>query len=202
MANLVRAAESANITPIARLPRIAPDIILSYLDLGMQGIVAPEVETAEQAKNVVSWCKFYPEGVRGAGYGHFAEYYTLSGAAKVRAEANRETSVIIQIESKTGVDNLGEIVRIPGVDIIMMGPMDLSQSLGIPGQFDNPIHKAAMEKARETVLAAGKVYGDVCWNGTDARKKMAEGVRFVNYGLHDLLIAGAKQYLKEAEWSR
>ena len=75
MANLVRAAESANITPLARVPRIAPDIILSYLDLGMQCIVCPEVETVEQAKNIVAWCKFFPEGIRGAGYGHFAEYF-------------------------------------------------------------------------------------------------------------------------------
>ena len=198
MAGLVRAAENAGITPIARVPSLAVDQILLYLDLGVQGIIVPGVDTVEEAKEVVKAVKFYPEGMRGLGYGHFADYYTRGGFLDVFKSANAETSVILQCESVTGLENLDEIVRVPGVDIIMIGPMDLSQSLRLPAQFDHPLHIEAMAKARRIVIEAGKVVGEIGWSGDFARERMAEGVRFINFGVNDLLIAGITDYLTKA----
>ena len=200
LAGLVRAAECVGITPLARVPRNAPDVILSYLDLGVQGIIVPQVETREEAEAVVRAAKFYPEGMRGLGYGHFAEYYTQKGMVEVHADANRETAIILQCESTKGLDNLEAIVRVPGVDGIMLGPMDLSQSMHITGQFDNPLHKEAMAKARRIVIEAGKVVGEIGWDGDYCRKIMAEGVRFINYGAQDLLICGIRDYMRKAKW--
>ena len=120
MAGLVRAAEVAGITPLARVPRNAPDVILSYLDLGIQGIIVPDVNTKEEAEAVVRAAKFYPEGMRGLGYGHFAEYFARRSMGEVLGDANNDTSVIVQCESTTGMDNLVEIVRVPGVDVVML----------------------------------------------------------------------------------
>ena len=198
LAGLVRAAEVAGITPLARVPRNAPDVILSYLDLGIQGIIVPEVDTKEEAEAVVRAVKFYPEGMRGLGYGHFAEYFARRSMVEVLGDANTETSVIVQCESTTGLDNLAEIVRVPGVDIVMLGPMDLSQSMGITGQFDNPLHKEAMARARRTVIEAGIAVGEIGWDGDYARARMAEGVHFINLGVNDLLIAGVRDYLDKA----
>ena len=199
IAGLVRAAECANITPLARVPRNAPDVILGYLDVGVQGIIVPMVNTREEAEQAVRAVKFYPEGMRGCGYGHFAEFFTQRSMSEIYAEANRETSVILQCESKEGLDNLEEIVNVPGVDIIMIGPMDLSQSLGITAQFDHPLHKEAMARARRIVIGAGKVVGEIGWDGDYARERIAQGVRFINFGAADLLIAGAKEYLRKAK---
>ena len=181
MAGLVRAAEVAGITPLARVPRNAPD-----------------VNTKEEAEAVVRAAKFYPEGMRGLGYGHFAEYFARRSMGEVLGDANNDTSVIVQCESTTGMDNLAEIVRVPGVDVVMLGPMDLSQSMGIPGQFDNPLHKEAMARGRRTVIEAGKAVGEIGWDGDYARTRMAEGVGFINLGVNDLLIAGVRDYLDKA----
>ena len=81
----------------------------------------------------------------------------------------------------------------------MIGPMDLSQSLGLPAQFDHPSHKEAMAKARRIVIEADKVVGEIGWGGEFARERMAEGVRFINFGINDLLIAGIKDYLTKAK---
>lgn len=198
LAGLVRAAECAGVTPIARVPRNAPDIILSYLDLGVQGIIVPSVETVEEATAVVKAVKFAPEGIRGVGYGHFAEFFIKKGMVEVFEDANRETAVILQCESVTGLENLEEIVRVEGVDIIMMGPMDLSQSMGITGQFDNPKHKEAMSRAIKIVLDAGKVVGTIGWSGEHARDMIAQGVHFINFGASTLLRYGISDYLKKA----
>ena len=199
IANLVRTAENFGITPCARVPWTDRGTILSYLDLGVQGLIVPDVRTREQAETIVHWSKFAPEGMRGLGYGHYAEYHLLRSFAEVYAQANEETAIILQCESREGLDNLEEIVRVPGVDCIMVGPMDLSQPLGITGQFDNPIHKEAMARTRRICKTAGMPMGEVCWDGDFARERVAEGVQFVNFGAIDLLINGLKEYMTKAK---
>ena len=198
MAGLVRAAECVGITPLARVPRNAPDVILGYLDAGVQGIIVPMVQTREEAEAVVRAVKYYPEGKRGIGYGHAQDYYLKQPLAEYIKEANRETAVICQCETKEGLDNLEEIVQVPGVDIIMIGPMDLSQSLGIPGQYDHPLEEEAIAQAKRTIINSGKEVGLIGWDAEYARKLIAEGVRFINKGAHSLLVNAAKEYLKES----
>jgi 4-hydroxy-2-oxoheptanedioate aldolase len=198
IASLVRAAECVGITPIARVPRNAPDVILRYLDIGVQGIIVPNVNSREEAERAVKAVKYYPLGERGCGYGHSMDYSLKQPFAEHVKEANRETMVITQCEAKEGLDNLEEIVKVPGIDIIFIGPGDLSQSLGVPGQLDHPSVQEAIARAKKIVLASDKYLGMVGWDGDYARDAIAEGARFINMSVHALMAKAIKEYLSTA----
>ena len=112
--------------------------------------------------------------------------------------ANQETMVITMCENKEGVDNLEEIVKVPGVDIIMIGAYDLSVSLGIPGQFDNPLELEALARAQKIALATGKVVGRGAANGDQAREFIAQNVLFITASVHEFITPGVKEYLTRA----
>src|SRR5512134_3181992 len=129
---------------IVRVPEAAEVPIKRALDLGAHGIIVPQVNTAEQAADVVRWSRYAPDGARGVGlarahgYGqHFREY--LSGA-------NDEIAVIVQAEHARAVDNTAAIARVKGVDAVMLGTYDLSASLGTMGQVDDPVVVAAIRR--------------------------------------------------------
>ena len=198
IAGLVRAAECVGITPIARVPSNAPDVILRYLDIGVQGIVVPNVNSREEAERAVKAVKYYPLGERGCGYGHAMDYLLTQSFSQYVKEANRETMVITQCESKEGLDNLEEIVNVPGIDIIFIGPADLSQSLGVPGQLDHPLVEEAVARAKNIVLASDKYLGMVAFDGDYARSAIADGARFINMSAHALMASAIKEYLSKA----
>jgi 4-hydroxy-2-oxoheptanedioate aldolase len=198
IARLVRAAESVGITPIARVPRNAPDLILGFLDAGVQCIVIPSVDTAEEARQAVRAAKYYPEGQRGAGYGHPMDWMISQPFSEYVKVANRETMVLPNCETVEGVKNLAEILAVPGIDGVMMGPNDLAQSLGHPGKLDHPDVKAAIAQAKKTVLAAGKILAVPAMDGDAARAAIADGARMTIIGGHRLFIAAAREYLAKA----
>ena len=198
IAGLVRAAECAGITPIARVPNNTPDVILRYLDIGVQGIIVPNVNSSEEAESVVKAVKYYPLGERGCGYGHAMDYLLTQSFSEYAKEANRETIVITQCESKRGLDNLEEIVDVPGIDIIFIGPADLSQSLGVPGQLDHPLVEEAISHAKEIILASDKYLGMVGFAGKYARSAIADGAMFINMSVHTLMAKAIQEYLYEA----
>lgn len=200
MANLVRAAECAGITPLARIPRNDTDVIPRYLDQGVQGIIVPHVNTREEAEQAVRATKYTPEGERGFGSWHATDYGLLSIADYIEM-ANRETMVIIMCESKQGVDNLEEIVEVRGIDIVMIGATDLSLSLGIPGQFNDPLEKEAITRAKRIALRAGKVVCMGARDGDRARELIAENARCILSSVHDFITSGAREYLVKARAS-
>ena len=198
IARLVRAAESVNVTPLARVPRNAPDVILGYLDAGVQGIVVPNVTSVEEAQQAVAAVKYFPEGQRGTGYGHSMEWMITNPFSEYVKIANRETMVFPQCESKEGLANLSEILKVAGVDGTMVGPNDLAQSLGHPGKLDHPDVTNALIKIRQIVLESGKILAVAAMDGDLARKAISDGARMVNIGGHRLFIAGARDYLAKA----
>jgi 4-hydroxy-2-oxoheptanedioate aldolase len=202
IAGLVRAAENVGITPVARVSRNAPDLILSFLDVGVQSIVIPRVNNRAEAVQAVRAVKYYPEGERGCGYGHMREWGISQPFTEYIADSNRETLVIAQCESKEGLENLAEIVTVPGVDMIMTGPLCLSQSLGIPGQIDHPMEVEALARIKETTHGAGKWLCGTGRNPEHARQLMGEGVNFVISGLHDVLIRAVREHLAIARSER
>ena len=197
IANLVRAAECVGITPLARIPRNDLDVIPRYLDQGVQGIIVPHVNTREEAEQIVRATKYTPEGERGFGSWHATNYGLLSIADYIEM-ANRETMVIIMCESKKGVDNLEEIVKVRGIDVVMIGATDLSLSLGIPGQFDDPLEQEAITRAKRIALEAGKVVCMGARDGDRARELIAENARFIISSVHDFIAFGAREYLAKA----
>ena len=123
--------------PIVRIVSLDSDLIKKVLDTGALGIMVPQVQSADDAKSVVRAVRYSPQGARGMGYGRANGWGQR--AKSYYQDANDSTLVVLTVESKQGVDNIDEIVAVPGVDVIFPGTYDLSGSLGVPGQFGHPL---------------------------------------------------------------
>lgn len=141
--NMIRAAECAGLTPLVRVPANRPDAITHALDSGAQGIVIPRVSTPEQARQVVNASRYHPLGERGITGGRTTGFGTLDLASYFE-RANREILVVLMIEDQQGVECIDDILKVPGIDWILEGAIDLSQSLGVPGDAQHPNVQAAI----------------------------------------------------------
>ena len=129
---------------LIRVPDDETIWIKKALDIGAAGVIIPQVHDANQAKKIITDCKYAPDGNRGIGIGR-AHKYGIDFERYLK-NANRETAVVLQAESSEAVDNITDIVALDGVDAILVGPYDLSASLGRPGEVDHPIVQSAIEK--------------------------------------------------------
>ena len=147
--------------PCAPIVRIAWNEMPRFkqaLDLGAAGIMIPYIETADDAARAVSYLRYPPQGLRGVasspratGFGtNFDDYFTA---------ANRELLTVTQIETARAVQNAEEIAAVDGVDVLFVGPMDLSMSLGMPGRFEDPDYRAILAKVASTARDGGKAAG-------------------------------------------
>lgn len=136
---LIRAADAARIPALMRVAENKPSAIGKALDYGAQGIVVPHIGTAEEARQAVRGARFAPAGVRGAAPSVRATRYGQVPWADYLAQAQAETLIVLQIEGKEGIENLDEIMAVDGIDVLFIGPFDLSESLGISGQLDHPL---------------------------------------------------------------
>lgn len=139
-------------SPLVRVPEVSESNIKKVLDIGAEGIIVPKVNSAEEAQRIVSYAKYPTQGVRGVGAAR-AHGYGLSFKEYVE-RANKETLVVIQIEHFEGVNNIKEIVEVEGIDVIFIGPYDLSASFGVAGQVEHPLTKLAIEKVEKACANA------------------------------------------------
>ncbi len=128
---------------ILRIPACSEADVKKALDIGADGIIAPMINTAEQARQLVKWSKYPPQGQRGVGLAR-AQAYGLK-FAEYMASANDNTAVIVQAEHIKAVENIDSIVQVEGIDAVFIGPYDLSASMGITGQVDDPDVVAAID---------------------------------------------------------
>lgn len=169
------------VEPIARVPLGEPVAIKQYLDLGYRTLLVPMVESAEQARAVVSATRFPPLGTRGvasatsraSGFGADARYL---------AEAHLKVTVIAQIESRAALAEIEEIAAVEGIDALFIGPGDLAASLGHLGHAQHPDVQAAIAKAKAAIDRAGKPAGIFALSAEDARRRIDEGFKFVSVG--------------------
>jgi 4-hydroxy-2-oxoheptanedioate aldolase len=143
--NMIRAAECAGITPLVRVASVAPDTIMRVLDCGAQGIVAPHIRSRSDAEQAVAASRYHPLGNRGITGGRTTGFGTIDLPTYFE-RANQEIMVVAMIEDRDGVDNIEEIVAVPGIDMVLEGAIDLSQSLGVPAQPQNPAVREANER--------------------------------------------------------
>lgn len=192
--NLARAAERRGLTPLARTTSGSRTDILRALDTGACGIVVPQVETPEDAREIAKWSRYHPEGLRGVAMPRSADFGSKD-IFEYFEEANKETLVAVQIESQEALDNLDAILEVPGIDMAFVGPFDLSQSLGIPGQVTHE----RIEKALDSILSAcqrhGKFSGIFAANAAQARKLAERGFGFIAVGLDTTLLYSAAKAL-------
>jgi 2-keto-3-deoxy-L-rhamnonate aldolase RhmA len=193
---MVMAAEASDVTPIVR-PRssIAQDI-MEVMDRGAAGVQVPHVTNAAVARAAVEAVKFHPLGRRGLAAGTRASGYGYRGSAgDFVAAANRETLVCVQIEDEAAVENIDEILGVEGVDVFFIGPSDLSQSMGYPGNPRAEPVATAIDRTLKAIVAAGKLPGMPAT--TEALAGVLEkGVRYTYTHLPTLLGAAARQHLK------
>jgi 4-hydroxy-2-oxoheptanedioate aldolase len=177
--HLIRAAETAGIAPVVRVSGISEAEILHPLDKGAAGLLVPMVNTPDLAETVVRYAKYAPEGSRGMDiYARSARFGATPKQEYLR-EANAKTVLAVQIEGRDGLENAAEIARIDAVDVVYIGPYDLSQSLGIPGQIDDPrVTEAAAAIAAE-VTAAGKGVGIYVDDVATAARYLKVGIQFI-----------------------
>lgn len=188
--NLIRAANVANVMPVVRVPRGSDIWIDQALDVGAGGVMIPQIDTAEQARTAVAAAKFSPVGnrgtcrfVRSAGYGAIPGSQYFSRA--------QETVVIVQAEGSKAVKNLDEILDVPGIDIVFVGPYDLSSSLGLIGQIDHP---KVLQCIRDIVAQAavkGVKVGCFADNVTSAKNLRNMGVKFIGYSCDTAIFQSA-----------
>lgn len=157
-AEFIRAAELVGLTPLCRVRETTRPAILKLLDVGAQGLIIPNVHSPEQVKIIIRYAKYFPVGERGFcpsrkdGWGFDIE----GGVPATMAHFNRETLIIPQCETVGALESIEEIVALDGVDGIFVGPYDLSISMGIPGEFSNPVFQTAIDIIVNACHDAGK----------------------------------------------
>lgn len=194
---LSRTARSAGIAPLVRVTENEPYLITRALDCGAAGIVAPRINSAEEARRVVAAAKYPPAGKRGFGIrGILTDFQTMT-PPQAMAKTDEETIVVVQVESGEAIDDLPNTVQVPGIDATMVGPNDLSISLGLAGEFSNPKFREALEKIAQACkgspVAAGIHFGDEKRN----QDCLTMGYTFINFSSDmGMLARSLKEYLK------
>lgn len=181
VSNLVAWFAATPVAPFVRIPQPDYHFIARTLDGGGLGIMVPNVQDAATARAIVRAAKYAPEGERGVFMGGANTEYRKVEPVAFMAEANANTTVICQIESRAGVDNIEEIATTPGVDVLWVGHFDLTVSLGIPAEFHNPIFLDALK----TVIAAAQKHnlgmGIQPANADQAHEWRDMGVNIISY---------------------
>lgn len=182
VADLIAWFKATPIAPVVRVPGALYHFVARCLDAGALGIMAPNVESVEQARIIVNAVKYAPEGNRGLGLGTAHNDYVPPKPAEYLAEANANTSVICQIESRRGLENLEAIAALPGVDMLWVGQFDLTQSLGIVGQFEHPRFLEALTMIPEAARRHGKAAGIQPGSREQAAAWIKLGYNVISYG--------------------
>lgn len=177
--NHARAATLAGAVPMVRVPANDPKQILRALDRGMRGIMVPRVESAREARRAVAAMRYPPLGERGLATHTAAARWGTRPAGEHAAWANEDVLAILQIETAAAVDRVEEIAGVPGVDVVLIGPSDLSASMGYVGRPDHPEVQAAIERAIAGAQRVGTAAGIAVASPDDARRYVALGVRLL-----------------------
>lgn len=197
----VRAAELRGLTPIVRVKEISRSAILKSLDIGARALIVPCIENVDQVKDIIKWGKYPPRGERGFFFSRIAGYGHDPVASKVVRSymdyMNDETWLIPQCETVGALEHIEEIAAIDGVDGIFIGPFDLSNSMGISGQFDKPEFKEAVERIIKACHDNDKFVMYYANDVNIARDMMAQGVDGIAVSMDvNFLISGYKSMLK------
>ena len=181
VADLIRGAKSVGIATIIRVPHLETFFISRVLDAGAEGIMVPMTSRKEQAESIVRYSKYTPLGQRGFGSqtGH-TDYKSLK-ANEFMKEANENTLILAQIETKEAIENIDAILEVEGIDVALIGPNDLSISLGIPDQMSSEIISKAIDKVVESAKKKRKTSGIHIGNIEAIRKWRAKGMTVLAY---------------------
>jgi len=181
MRNQMAWSMGSEITRLVRVPSSRYEDIARVLDIGAQGVMVPMVETVDQARQITASMLYPPVGKRGAAFGIAHDHYMAGSVAEKMAAADANRLCIAQIETGPGVDQVQDIAAVPGIDVLWVGQFDLTLSLGIPAQFDNPVFLDALDRVVTAARTHGKIAGAMALSVEDARLWMARGFTMIAY---------------------
>ena len=177
------AAKAVCLPVIVRVPNSREaQRLYQTLDLGATGLLCPQTETKEQAEFIVHSTKYFPMGQRGMSLRNAHTFWGKYKGSELTPKLNEETMIVLQIESKTGVDNLGPMLDVPGVDAVFIGPNDMSQTLGIPGDIGHPEVAKRVDRVLEVCQKKKIPCGVHTYDVDTAKKWIARGCQFMCLG--------------------
>lgn len=196
---LIRAAECVDMSTVIRIREAISEDVLHALDSGADGVQIPSITSIETAKDVCNSSKYYPEGNRGLSTNQRAAMYSGWNKEVPYIEySNKNSLVVVHVENKDMADRVDELLEIPQLDVIFVGPSDLSQSMGKPGQVNDSEVVAVIEQVFKKTLAKGKAVGIYCGTPAAIKKYVDLGATYIAYGSDVTAMVGALKDLKKA----
>ena len=195
--DLCRAVEPRGTTPIVRVTTNDAPTILRFLDTGAHGLHVPWVNSAAEVERAVRSVKYTPRGIRGLAGSRASEWGINEPIGEYVKRANRETLVVIHIETQDAVDAIDEYIGIDGVDVLFLGPTDLSQSLGHPGDLKHPDVLRAMDRVADAVVGSGKTLGIYAGTVDMTKEWLDRGARYFTTSLEPFLRDGMRAHLRD-----
>lgn len=196
LSEMILAARVTDMDVIVRIAKGGYNSIIRTLEVGASGLVLPHCMSADEAKEFVRMAKFAPLGLRGIGAGRDSNYglTTLNDYLK---KANKETLLIVQIEDKEAVDEVDAIASVKGIDVLFIGPVDLSQSFGVVGKLDHHLMQQAIKRVSTACRKHGKGWGLPVKPGRDMQEMLKKGARFFNCATETGMILQGFQKVRE-----
>ena len=167
------------------------------LEAGAQAIMYPRCESGEEAAELVRWAKFAPLGERGVDGANGDNPYCSMPMAPYLKAANENTLIIAQLESPAALDQVDAIASVPGIDVLMVGPADLSVVAGIPFQYDHPLIADAYRRTADAAKRAGKWWGTVSWGPEHTQKLFDLGAKFICHGCDIIMVKQGMELLQQ-----
>lgn len=194
--SLCASCRGLSIAPMVRVPRGEYHFIARALDVGAHGVMVPMVESADQARGIVEAMRYPPEGRRGAAFGFAHDHYAASDVLATMRAANARNLAIGQIETERGLEAVEEIAAVDGLDVLWLGHFDMTNFLGIPGQFEHPKYLGAIERIVAAARRHKKGLGFMAADAATARLYRQRGFNMIASGTDQaILMSGVKAIL-------
>lgn len=198
VANMLQVSGSIGFPTLVRTPETQRALMSRPLDAGALGLMIPRVESRAQAEEIVRYTKYPPAGDRGVAFGTAHTAYRGVDGQRFMRQANAEILLVMQIETQTGLEHMDEILSVPGLDVALIGPYDLSTSLGIPGQVNHPRMLKAVDGFLRCCAKHKVAAGNFVTTPADAKAWLRRGMRFMIYSTDFLLVMDqSRQVLSE-----
>ncbi len=195
IANASRAIALRGATPLARVAANRAEVILRFLDAGAHGVQVPTLNTGADVESAVRSAKYGPRGDRGLAGGRMSDFGVAVPIGEYTAIANDQTMVIGHVETADAVGNVEQFIEVDGLDVVFLGPVDLSHSLGHPGDLTHPTVVDAMERVASVVVPSDKALGVYAPTTESARTWIDRGARYILSGLDTFILDSATGYL-------
>lgn len=195
---LVRACDVVGLATVLRVPGVDHHRITQALDFGASAVMVPNIQSRNEAERAVSAAKYHPHGNRGVCPFARGAAYDSAADSEYYRRSNAETSVVLQIEGTDGIANLDTILSVANIDCIFIGPFDLAQSLGIPGQVTSPLVVEAMRDIVKRAAQKGIVVGSFSVTPEQAQRDLDIGIQFLAYGTDTMIISRQFRAIRES----